>query len=240
MPDPERAYSLGADTGGGKSSSDFCAAVVTARDTGEQCATFQAHIEAPDFADVLYNLGTFYGGRETQAFLVLEVNAHGLAVLEKLKLLGYYNLYMRQAWDAVERKMALLLGWQTNVRSRPILVNRGRIAFADPTVAIYDDELLKEASTFVFTDAGREDHLEGAHDDILFGWMLSHEGRNLQIENNPKEKVSPQGSKFTEDETSKWVWNRVREDQERQVAIQGGSRGVYEPEEDDDGGWHVE
>lgn len=237
LPDPNRAYSIGADVGGGKSSSDFCAASVVARDNGEQCATFQAHMDAMDFAEVIFLLGVFFGGREPMAFLVLEINAHGLAVLEKLKMLGYSNIYMRRTWDAIEKQFQLVLGWQTSVKSRPILINRGRTALADPSVTIRDPELFKEMSTFVFTDSGREDHLEGSNDDILFSWMLSHEGRAVQIENNPSEVVTSPGL-IALDERSQRAWDRVHADQD--AAMIGGvaPRSVYTGAEDD--GWYVE
>ncbi len=202
---------MGADTGGGKSSSDFCAASVIAADNGEQCASFHARVDALDFADVLFSIARFFRGQDHFAFTIPEINAHGLAVLEKLRYLGHSNLYTRQNWDAVEQVYKAQLGWVTSVKTRPILVNRARNALADQKIAIRDPELIKEMSTFVFNDVGKEEHMEGCHDDLLFSWMLAHEGRATMLDRGGA--IAPPDSPITVN-PDQWVWDRAKEDLE--------------------------
>lgn len=198
---------MGADTGGGKASLDWCAATVLAVDNGEQMASWRAHVEARDFAQSLMMLGTFYGGRRGQAFLCCEANNHGLATLEVLRLLGYWNLYTKQDWDSIERKFLPKIGFNTNVKSRPMLISRMRGVLSDPSIAIRDEVVLEEATTFVFDENGKEDHVDGANDDALFAYMLATEARTMAIETNPIEEVKP-----VEENRDAWVWEKARKD----------------------------
>ena len=221
-PEPERSYVLGADTGGGKSSNDFCAATVIDANNGGQCAVFHARVDALDFAEVVYALSKFYGGRDTFAFTVLETNAHGLAVLEKVRNLGHSSLYTRQAWDAIEQTFKAQIGWVTSMKTRPMLINRARAALADTSYEINDIELVKEMSTFVFTDTGKEEHMEGCHDDLLFSWMLALEGRFTVLDRGVIVQ-QPEGQKPNPDQ---WVWDRAKAD------LEGARRMVYTGEDD--------
>lgn len=214
MPEPFRLYCMGGDTGAGRSSQDRCAASVLAVDNGEQVASWLANAEARDFAQQLMMLGTFFGGRRGQAYLCCEINNHGLATLEVLRSLGYWNLYCKQEWNSVDRKFIPQVGFNTNVKSRPILISRMRSVLQDGSIDIRDESVLEEASTFVMTDAGKEEHVEGARDDALFAYMLALEARFMAMETTPASEIAPQA-----DNKDRWVWERTREIiRERQVA----------------------
>lgn len=206
MPDPARVYALGADPGGGKSARDYSAASVIAVDDGSQCATYHGRLEPLDFAEVIYLLARFYGGIQAIAYTCIEINQHGLAVLEKVRTLGHPNLYTRQTWDQIEKVMQPQLGWMTSVKTRPMLVNRARAALADPSVKIFDPELIAEMSTFVFTETGREDHLDGCHDDLLFAWMLALEASQHLKEVRP-EAIQIMAERSNPDQ---WVWDALQ------------------------------
>lgn len=214
-PEAGRVYVIGADSSSGVKSGDPAAASVIALDNGEQVATVQVHIDPHDFAGILFALGEYYGGPDGQAYLVLEINSHGLAVLEVLRQSGYWNFYTRTTWDNVEQKWQPVLGFHTQVKTRPMLINRARIALSDKDIIIRDPVLIDEASTFILNDAGKEEAMAGKHDDVLMSWMLAHEGRSRLFETKG---ITPSPKKNEPINGTAWVFERQKEIIEEKAA----------------------
>ena len=179
QPDPGRAYSVGGDTAGGKTSDDWSVLTVVDNKTLEDVATWRGHIDPTELGILLVSLANLYGGITGQAFMVVEINNHGLATLESARLNGGWHFYCRRTWDRISKNWSEGLGFQTSMKTRPMLIARARNAFREPSIRINDPVLLEEALTFVRLDGGREDHQEGCHDDALFAWMLALEGAAL-------------------------------------------------------------
>ncbi len=220
-PEAHDSYVMGADTGGGKASHDWSSVVVWRLWEPHVVARYRAKIDAFDFAEVLMCLGEFYGGRDGLAFLVPEINNHGMATLAKLKELGYYNIYSRVTWDRVDSEWKPIVGWTTSKKSRPVLIDHMRVAMMDKKCIIPDPVIIDEASTFIIDDNGKEDHQPGSHDDTLFAAMLGLEGR-FQMRQQVPERETPNQKPKDHD----WVWDQVKnlEDENefrRQVMYQG-------------------
>ncbi len=217
-PVPGSEYVLGADTGGGRSAHDWCAAVVLHAPTRSIAAVFRAHLETDEFADAIWTLARYYGTAEAPAFTVPEANNHGLAVINRLREIGHSRLYMRQVWDSTRQRMLTNLGFTTSVKTRPMLIALARRALGDPAVAISCPLLLTEMTTFVIDENGREDHLDGTNDDVLFAWMLALEGAEFF-----RREAEAGGTQDLAGSRDSWVWDKMREESARRASVAAGT-----------------
>lgn len=206
QPDPSRSYVIGADTGGGKAADDWCSYTVLEADTRNQCASFRRHMEADDFAHEVVKAARYWRGADGSAFVVPEANNHGLVVVVALREAAVERIYTRSTWDAVEKKFVPQLGFATSAKTRPLLIGRAREALKTQAVDVRDPQLFEEMSTFVIGDAGREDHLDGCNDDVLFGWMLALVGC-AAVQLGEQERPAAPVARGPD----AWLWDRVAE-----------------------------
>ncbi|MGW9128071.1 DNA packaging protein [Paenibacillus chitinolyticus] len=173
-PEEGELYDMGADVAEGlddkdTDSSTFC---IYKRSTGEQIAELQIKAEPYEFAEILNE----YGRKYNNALLGVERNNHGHAVLLALiQIFDYPNLYEHKDYDQkgnTEKRP----GWPTTLKTRPILVEEYRQAYANDEIPIKSRRLLGEMRTFVKKN-GKAQHQAGCHDDILFAAMIGWEMR---------------------------------------------------------------
>lgn len=116
-------------------------------------------------AEWIERMSAFWRGPQ----IVVEANNSGLALIEQLKHRSL-NLYKRQVFDQLEKKMSAKLGWDTNNDTRYVLVERLTRALRE-----YDTpgdgldvcclNAAKELAAFIRTDSGRAEAMQGHHDD---------------------------------------------------------------------------
>lgn len=173
-PEEGELYDMGADVAEGlddkdTDSSTFC---IFKRSTGEQVAELQIKAEPYEFAELLNEYGRMYNN----ALLGVERNNHGHAVLLALiQIFDYPNLYEHKDYDQkgnAERRP----GWPTTSKTRSILVEEYRQAYANDEIPIKSRRLYGEMRTFVKKN-GKAQHQAGCHDDILFAAMIGWEMR---------------------------------------------------------------
>src|SRR5690606_40821013 len=111
------------------------------------------------FAQIIIDRCEFYGQVSVSGQLPLcpVGNNHGIALIDELRALGYWNLYTRQQWDRISKEFIPSLGFLTSIKTKPILLNRGKRALADRNCIIRSRVILEEASTYIINDAGREE-----------------------------------------------------------------------------------
>jgi hypothetical protein len=218
MPEPGQLYVIGVDPASGKTELDWAAAVVVECSQGSTVATWRGHIEPSPFAEIVFTLGSFYGRymNPSQAFLCPETNNHGIAFLDAIRAIGYINIYTRQTWDRIGNTFTPTVGFCTSMKTKPMLIKRGREALSNPKCRIRDKIILQEASTFITNDAGREEAMEGSHDDTLFAWMLAQEGRHtFYVESGmasvPEGGQREMGMSEARRQERNWVWKDLEE-----------------------------
>lgn len=201
QPDPGRVYVIGVDVAEGVAGGDNSVAAVLDAETMEQCAEWCGNIEPYEFAEEVVNLAKWYG----DALTAIEINNHGLAVVNRVRDLGYWNLYNRRQFDTVQRAWVNRLGWQTSVRTKPLLIDHARNVLREGEAVIYSMDLAEEMSTYVLDDAGRANAQAGKHDDRVMAWMIALQCREMVFEAglhlSEKKKSSPDA----------WVWDKVRQ-----------------------------
>nr|DAL67675.1 MAG TPA: Terminase large subunit [Caudoviricetes sp.] len=162
-------YVIGGDTAG--SGEDYFTGKVINNITGRTVATLRRQKMDEDlYAEQMYCLGMYYH----EALIGIETNysRHPMRVLQKKY--GYPNLYMRQRLDKLTDKTEEVVGFETTVRTKPIIIGElVELMRDDPTIEV-DVPTLKEMTTFVKKENGKQEAIEGAHDDLVMAKAIAH------------------------------------------------------------------
>lgn len=193
---PEKGvpYVLGADTAG--EGSDFFAAHVLDNRTGEQVAVVHQQYGEREFTEQIYALGKFYN----DALIGIEVN-FSTYPNELIQLMGYRKLYVRQAVDDYEKRPQKKLGFRTDTRTRPLILDGLKDVVKQNPELINDYDTLAEMLTFVKSDTGKAQAEEGKHDDLVMSLAISHFIRTQQT---VKAKTEKPKRKWTADMLADW------------------------------------
>lgn len=142
-PRPNSLYFISADVG---KSVNYCAASVWHWGTLEQVATIHGQFEPDVFGEILYKIGMLYN----VATLIPENNKDGAAVIVALKYLEYENIHSEKArTEADESNTAVTnYGFNTNTRTRPLIIAAGQKAIRDHGPTIRDADYIFEAQGF--------------------------------------------------------------------------------------------
>lgn len=176
------AYVIGADPAEGRGGDNSVAEVFNAH-TGEQVAEFATnHIPPDKFGLLLIDVGKMYNN----AFIVVEANNHGHAVLQVMRT-KYYNMYRREVIDRVTKEKNEILGWNSNGTTKPLLVDNLEEAVREQAIKLNGEEAVKEMKIFVQTDVSGK-HGFGAEgsgkDDRVIACGLAVQG----IKEIPRQK----------------------------------------------------
>lgn len=169
-------YIIGMDASGGGEGGDFSVACVLCRETGEQVARLQGKWRPEVFARKAAELGKKYN----KALLAPEENNHGHSVINTLiNTLGYKRIYYHldnTKRDAVRDKKP---GWQTNAKTRPVLLDELSEAMEEGFMRVNDRLFLAQCKIFVDNGSGKYEAAKGAgkHDDLVIGWGIAWQAR---------------------------------------------------------------
>ena len=184
-------YVLGVDTSDGLGLDRSICDVVrvgTLAEPKEQVAQFCSDsTSAEDFAPIVDAIGRWYAdpdGLEAQA--AIEINNHGLATQGLLQRhYGYANFYRWQYQDKfdISKRFSKAIGWETNVKSRKILLGRLMTALktidpvtADPDLIIHSPITFNDLADF-YSPTGHLADAEathGSHDDAVFSLAIAN------------------------------------------------------------------
>lgn len=174
-------YAIGADPSGGVGK-DNGAAYVINKVTGELVARVWGQLEPSDFASTIWKLANYYN----KAWICVEANNHGHAVIELLKQKNYRNLYKRKALDELTNQVTNRVGFMTTNESKLSITEKFKTACKEGGVLICDADLIAEMSTFVQLSSrtGRSIRREasaGAHDDLVMAACLTWEMNSVRV-----------------------------------------------------------
>ena len=167
-------YVLGGDTKG--EGRDWFAGTVIDNSTGKRVASLHINISmSKPFTWQMYCLGKHYNN----ALIGIEINFNTMPI-EELDRLGYDNQFYREKQDDITHKIMMKHGFRTDGNTRPKLIDK-EIETVENNVELFTDiETLQEMLTFVRTQSGKPDAIEGSHDDLLFSDMIANEIRRQQ------------------------------------------------------------
>lgn len=180
-PERGRRYVIGADVAEGLTKSsdpDYSCADVLDWETLEQVATLHGRWEPHVFALLLYELGGWYN----DALIAPERNNHGHAVIVTLRHIcglpdkGPYDwggLYLHSEYDQATDQTTLKPGWATNVRTRPLMLDKLAQGIVEGAPILNDVDTVKEMNTFVHLPGGKSGGEPGCHDDRVFSLAIA-------------------------------------------------------------------
>lgn len=178
-----RQYVLGADVAEGLDAGngrlDASHAAVYDAQTGVHVASLHCQLPPDAFAAQVRGLALDY----QTAFVGVERNNHGHVVLLVLRQLGYPNLYWHDEGSETVRdkqRPRRVLGWPTNVKTKPILEKNFAAAIAAGAVTSYDAALWDECLSYVQHGDGRAGAQQGCHDDRVLAHMIAWQMRQAQ------------------------------------------------------------
>jgi len=163
------AEGLLTDPGSRRSDPDCHAAVVYDRMEDEVVALYHGRCEHRELAYQCYLGGHFYN----EAWIGPEV-PHGIAVLQFLKDYNYDNIYNRQIHDDMYFRDEIdALGWRTTTLTRPQMIQTLVNAINNNQITLWSLDIINQMKTFIVNERGKEIHLAGEKDDLLFGLMIA-------------------------------------------------------------------
>ena len=160
--DPDAQYIIGVDTGGGTKGGDYSALTVLNVDTMQPEYHLITNTQSPtDWAETILRIAHKYDNPT----LVVEGRSWGYVVLTKLQEVNYPRLWKQRGSSKV--------GWDTNVKTRPMLFESVREMLVGDLIMALDRDLYDQMARCVVRK-GRPDHPKGAHDDLLISLGLCY------------------------------------------------------------------
>jgi hypothetical protein len=196
--DPHTEYTIGVDvskgTGGEGDNAEGDWSVAQVLDNKKrQVAVWRGKVEPDYLAVILYHLGHLFN----EARMGIEFNNHGIlpntmlfktGVLVGGELKTYENLYTREVYDKQTDEMKEELGFYTDVKTRPLIIDELRQVVRDDQITLYDRTTLEEMVSFVADPkTGKIEAEVGCHDDTVMALAIAnhiHEGSWAPIENH--------------------------------------------------------
>lgn len=168
-----KPYVIGGDTAG--DGSDSFVAQVIDNTTGFQVCCLRRTFDEDVYAKQLYCLGMYYN----EALIGIETNYSTYPVRE-LERLRYKRQYVREVLDDYTHSLRHAFGFETNSKTRPVMIAMLIKAFRDDVRCVSDETTLQEMATFVRNDKFRAEAEEGAHDDCVMALCIAHLIRSQQ------------------------------------------------------------
>jgi hypothetical protein len=171
-PAEDGKYFIGADCSEGIEGMDFsCGAVLDME--GRQCAALHGYWPEEEYGHLLALLGYWYN----RAKIAVEANEHGHSVLNTLMNREHYpRLYKHRDYDNRGQGRPKM-GWQTNGKTRPILLSELKEAVHQNLMEINHQDFLGECFTFMDNGKGKFEARSGTHDDTVMAWGIAWQAR---------------------------------------------------------------
>lgn len=208
QPRPGAAYVIGADTAQGLAHGDHSVAQVLRRSTAG--LVHVASLVGKDEPDVFGSDVVLLALRFHEAWIVPETSeGTGVAATKAMRQKLYPYLYSQVSQESTAGKLeARSWGFNTNVLTRPILVNDLRAAIRDGLLWTPDEATLKECATFIRGPDGKYQAQGTRKDDRVMALGLAVQG-HLRC---PMPASVAEAEPVTDEAQTVWEqrWTRVR------------------------------
>lgn len=172
-PNPRHFYSLGADPSEGIGQDDSAITVID-KMTGREVGSYVGQIQPDLFAKKIKRTAELFN----DALAVIEINNHGLAVINALKV-EYSNVYQRTIFDKITNTKRKELGWKTSQTTKPLMVDDFIAGLRDEEIGLSSQATVSQMMTFVHTSESNRYGMgaeTGQKDDCLISAMLAWQG----------------------------------------------------------------
>jgi len=169
LPEPDKAYVIGADVAEGLGHGDFSSAHVIEAKSMTVVAAWHGRIDPDLFGDLLCELGWFYNG----CLVGVESNNHGLTTLKAMQRYGYKNIYRQRRLALVAAQPTDTLGWRTTVSSKPLAIDELAMSLRSGAMTLQCSKTIAELKTYIRATNGR---MHGSpHDDRVMSLAICHQ-----------------------------------------------------------------
>jgi len=185
-PDYTRSYIVMADVARGDGK-DYSVFHVFDVETNAQVAEYRSQLPPKEFGYLLCGIATEYN----EALLVVENANVGWSTLDAIIERGYRNLYYSPKSDIstsdtyinkYEDHSKMTPGFTMSLRTRPLVINKGREYFGDHSVIIRSKRLIEEMKVFVWKN-GRAEAQTGYNDDLVMSYSMGMYLRDTALKN---------------------------------------------------------
>jgi hypothetical protein len=185
-PDYTRSYIVIADVARGDGK-DFSAFHVFDIETNAQVAEFRSQLPPKEFGYLLVSIATEYN----EALLVIENANIGWSAIDSVIEREYRNLYYSSKSDSpasdsyinrYEDTSKMTPGFTTSLKTRPLVINKGREYFGDHSVIIRSKRLIEEMKVFIWKN-GRAEAQSGYNDDLVMAYSIGMYLRDTALKN---------------------------------------------------------
>jgi|TARA_R100001163_G_scaffold35096_2_gene27023 hypothetical protein len=164
-------YSMGVDTASGSPGGDFSTVKVldvTDKKSIREVASFYERLSPSDFREEVLRIA-----REYKALAVIESNSYGLSIVEHLRDEEYFRMYRDTAYDKTSGVWKPKWGYNTNVKSRGLLLTRLYEHVTREWIEIRDINFMLEANSLIYNNRGKVEAAGGKHDDMIIATGLA-------------------------------------------------------------------
>lgn len=169
-PAPGYIYSVGADVAEGLEKGDYSSLDIH-DELGVQVAHYHGKIDVSSFGHLLNKIGRYYNN----AFLGVERNNHGHAVVQKLKDLKYPNLYQQEELDERRERETEKVGWLTTTKSKPVIIGNLGSLILEENTGILCIHTIDQCLTYVYDATGKMGARDGCYDDCVMSKAIAVE-----------------------------------------------------------------
>lgn len=185
--DPSKKYMLVADVARGDGT-DFSTFHIFNIETMEQVAEYHGKLPLDEFSRHLFDAGKEYGG----CLAVVENNSFGVGVANKIKELGYPNVfYSNKNNEYIDQMIAEGLsinspGVYVSVKTRPLIIAKFEEFIRNNFLKINSIRLVNELKTFIWNH-GKAEAMRSYNDDLVMPCAIACWVRDTAIQNNIKD-----------------------------------------------------
>lgn len=167
MPEPDKAYCVGADVAEGLITGDYSVGLVGNEDF-DLCLKYRTHIDPDLFGDELVKIARFYN----EAYIGCENNNHGLTTLKAIQRAEYWNIFFTKSYDKLNDTVTQKIGWSTNARTKHLMIDKLAEYLRNQWIGLKDREIIQECLTYVIDEKGSTNAQSGCHDDLVMSLAI--------------------------------------------------------------------
>lgn len=167
----DKEYVIGADVAEGIGG-DYSVASVVAKDSHKTVARWRGDVQPYEFGEVLDQLGRWYNN----ALIGVEINNHGLTTVQRLRDIGYDNLYRQERGkDERYEEYTSKLGWRTDIKTKPLMIDSLAEAINKGQITDFDRIFINECMTYVTDERGKTGAQDGCYDDTVMSTAIAYQ-----------------------------------------------------------------
>ncbi len=172
LPTKNMRYYIGVDVGEGLGGSNDYSVISVVDSDGFQCAEWRSNKVKPyEFTELVYKIAILYN----KGLLVIEKASAGHTVIDRIKHdYHYVNMYKYKAYDNKSGKARRQIGWNTDTKSKPMMISDMQELFETGQCLVNSKDLLQEMKLFQFVD-GKMQAASG-HDDTVMAFAMALQG----------------------------------------------------------------